>query len=196
MRLRTRQRCQVILDEKMNEIEIKILGIDPAEIKKKLKKAGAKTVFENTLVNARCYDFPNKKIRKAKNHVRLRKIGNKVELTYKELKSKAKYKINEETDIVINIKDFKLMQKFLEKLGMKAYADYRKKRSRYRLGKWQYEIDKYPGIPHYVEVEVKSCNIAKGKKELEKAVKLIGFTMKDAKPWNGFEVHKYYKKKI
>ncbi len=178
----------------MNEIEVKILGVNPKEIKKKLKKLGAKTVFENRTVHAMCYDFPDRSVRKAGNHIRLRKVGKKVEITFKTLKSKKKYKNNYEVDVPVD--NFESAHRFFSKLGLKKYADYRKKRSRYRIGKYQYEIDKYPGIPHFVEVEVKSDNVQKAVKELEKAVKLLGYTMADTKPWNTFEVHKYYKKKI
>ncbi len=178
----------------MNEIEVKILGVNPKEIKKKLKKLGARTVFENRLIHARCYDFPDKSVRKSGDHIRLRKVGKKVEITFKHLKARRKYKNNEEVDVPVD--DFNAMHKFFLRMGLVKYADYRKKRSRYTIGKYQYEIDKYPGIPHFVEVEVKSNDVKKAVKELEKAVKLLGYTMADTKPWNAFEMHEHYKKKI
>lgn len=178
----------------MNEIEVKILDINPAEIRKKLRKAGARKVFDAE-IDARFYDFPDKRIQKQGNHLRLRKIkGQKIELTFKKLKSKKKYKHNDETDIVID--DFNAMHKALISLGLTNYKGYKKRRERYKIGKYQYEIDKYPQIPHFVEIEAKSESAAKAKKELEKAVKILGYTMKDTKPWNGFEVHKHYHKKI
>jgi len=176
----------------MNEIEVKILDINPAEIRKKLRKAGARKVFEGK-IEARFYDFPDNRVKKAGNHVRLRKFGKKkVELTFKKLRSRKKYKHNEEIDIEVN--DFNETDKSLSLLGMRCCGDYTKTRERYKLGSFQYEIDKYPKIPHFVEIEVKSDNANKAKKLLEKAVKLLGYKMKDTKPWNGFEVHKHYKK--
>ena len=43
---------------KMHEIEVKILDINPAEIRKKLRKAGARKTFEGK-IDARFYDFPD-----------------------------------------------------------------------------------------------------------------------------------------
>jgi len=177
----------------MHEIEVKILDIDPAEIRKKLKKAGARKVFK-AKIEARFYDFPDERIKNAGNHVRLRKIGNKVEITFKKLKSRKKYKHNEETDIEVN--DFNSADKFLKTLGMTKVKGYTKTRERHKLGDFQFEIDKYPKIPYFVEIEAKSDDADKARKLLEKAVRLLGYKMKDTKPWNGFEVHKHYKKKI
>jgi adenylate cyclase class 2 len=178
----------------MNEIEVKILDINPVEIRKKLRKAGARKVFEG-VIEARFYDFPDNRIKKAGNHIRLRKFGKeKVEVTFKKLKSKKKYKHNEEIDIIVN--SFEAAHKFLNFLGLSKSKGYRKKRERYKLKDFQFEIDKYPKIPHFVEVEAKSNDANKARKMLEKAVNLLGYRMKDTKPWNGFEVHKHYKKTI
>lgn len=177
----------------MNEIEVKILDIDPAKIRKRLKKAGAKKIFK-AKIDARFYDFPDDRIQKAGNHVRLRKIGNiKTEFTFKKMISNKKYKHNKEIDIVVN--DFKKAHEFLTSIGLTKVKSYTKTRERYKLKNFQYEIDKYPKIPHFVEIEVKSNNAKKSKKELEKAINVIGYKIGDTKPWNGFEVLKHYKKK-
>jgi len=178
----------------MNEIEVKILDIDPAKIRSILKKAGAKKIFK-VKIDAQFYDFPDNRIKKAGNHLRLRKVGDvKTEMTFKKLKSNKKYKHNEEVDI--EVKDFNEADKFLKLFGLTKVKKYTKTRERYKLKNFQYEIDKYPQIPHFVEVEVKSNNAKQAKALLEKALKVIGYTIKDTKPWNGFEVHKHYKKKI
>jgi adenylate cyclase class 2 len=178
----------------MNEIEVKILEINPAEIRKKLKQAGAKRVFGGT-IGARYYDFSDRRIRKAGNVLRLRKFGKKIELTFKNIKGKKKYKHADETDVIIE--DFEAMHRFLTSIGLKHYAALRKKRERYQIKGLKFEIDKYPGIPYYVEVEAKTKkDTKKAKLLLEKGVRLIGYKMSDTKPWNAFEVHKYYHKKI
>lgn len=178
----------------MYEAEVKILDINPEEIKKKLKALGAETVFENRKLKANYYDFSDNRIKKAKNFLRLRNIGNETELTFKHFVTDNKFKINEETDIKVD--DFNAMHNLLIMLGLKKYGDYSKKRSRYKLGEFQYEIDKYQGIPAFLEVEAKFSNLKKAKKELEKAVSILGFEMKDTKTWNAFQVHKHYSKKM
>lgn len=178
----------------MREIEVKILGIDPAEIRKRLKKAGARKVFEGE-ISARFYDFPDGRIRKSGNHLRLRKFGEeKVELTFKRLKGRKNVKDNEETDVIVG--SFEDADAVLRGIGLSVVRGYKKKRERYALGKIKYEIDKYPKIPPLVEVEAKSESPSRAKKELEKGVRIIGYEMKDTKPWNGFEVHRHYGKKL
>ncbi len=175
----------------MNEAEVKILDIDPKKIRAALKKAGARPVFENVNVHSMLFDFKDRRIRKSGCLVRLRKIGNKAELTFKKPVEKKDAKICDETDVEVG--SFEDSLRLLEMLGLKCFAEHRKKRSRYRLGKWQYEIDKYEGIPAFVEIEAKSNHVKEAKVELEKAVRLLGYEMSEAKPWNGYEVHRHYK---
>lgn len=178
----------------MHEIEVKILEVDPSEIKKRLLKLGARKVFENAQIHAQLYDFPDRRIKKAGNLLRLRKIAGKIELTFKKKVSKRLAKDFEETDIDVN--DFDAMHRMLSFMGLKCFSDHRKTRSRYRLGAFQYEIDKYQGIPYFVEIEIKSNNKKSALSQLKKAVAAIGYSMKDAKPWTGSDVHKHYHKKL
>jgi len=52
------------------------------------------------------------------------------------------------------------------------------------------EIDTYPQIPAFFEVE------SPNEKELEEIVKLLEYTMKDAKPWNAWKLFEHYGKKL
>jgi len=153
----------------MNEIEVKILEINTAEIRQKLKKIGAKKIFEGE-IHAKSFDYPDGRLKKEGIYLRVRKIGDKVELCCKEKMESDSFKKRNETDIEVG--NFENMISLLEKLGLKQTFEYKKHRESHKLNNTRFEIDDYPGIPTYLEIE------AQTEEEVEKAVKLLGYTMK------------------
>ncbi|MFA5382018.1 MAG: class IV adenylate cyclase [Candidatus Micrarchaeia archaeon] len=155
----------------MDEVEIKILNINVKEIEKKLIKLGAKKIGKN-LVQIEFFDFPDEKISKNKSILRLRKYGKTIELTHKtKRKNQGKFKVREETEI--NIDNFENAEKILKKLGLKCINKSEKYRTSYKYENLKIEIDQHPKISAYMEIEG-------NKKDIEKLVKKLGFTMKDA----------------
>jgi len=80
------------------------------------------------------------------------------------------------------------MKNILEKIGLKVIWKVEKHRTSFVLENARFEIDSFPGIPTFLEIE------AENEKELEKYSKLLGFSLKEGKPWTIREVLKYYKK--
>jgi len=78
---------------------------------------------------------------------------------------------NEEYEVETS--DFASMAKILEIAGLEKYGDSIKTRESYRFDDITFDIDEYPGIPEYVEVEAQSHE------KVEEGVKLLGFTMAD-----------------
>lgn len=155
----------------MKEIEVKILEINPEEIKKKLLDLGAKRIGENKFA-ATIFDFEDGRIRKRGELLRLRKIGDKVELTYKSKEYKeSDFKTAEEFETTVT--DFNDMLKIFEKLGLKQTMYYEKIRESFKLNNAKIEIDTYPKIPTFIEIE------APTEEEVEKTVKILGFDMKN-----------------
>jgi len=174
----------------MKEIEIKIIEINKKEIEKKLKKIGAKKVFEGVL-EGYAFDFPDERIKKAKNLLRLRKVGEKSYLTYKENKNKTcKAKICEETEF--EIMDFEKMIKVLNLLGLGAKGTISKHRTTYSIGKTHFEIEEpiktQSFIPPFLEIEAPSVKVA------YKYAKELGFGEKSCLNWTGWDIARYYSK--
>ena len=167
----------------MKEIELKILNINIEEITKKLLKIGAKKVGENLIIEKH-FDFPDKRISKNKESFRLRKFGSKTELTYKHSLIKDKnFKIHEETETEVS--NYDEMEKIIEKLGLKRVKYKEKKRISFKLEKLKIEIDKYPSIPAYLEIEG-------SKKEIENLLKRLGYKLSQTTNMNATSVLKYY----
>ncbi|MBW2973426.1 class IV adenylate cyclase [Candidatus Woesearchaeota archaeon] len=165
----------------MKEIEVKILDIDKDKIIKKIEEAGAKKIFEGDTISHFFY-MPEEET------LRLRQEGNKTFLTYKKKEPHKTLKIMEELEV--DISDIEEMKKILEKLGFKMRQSFTKHRISYKLNKARYEIDTWPEIPTYLEVE------APTEKDIKDALEIIGLDIKNSVPWSANEVYKKYGKDI
>ena len=170
----------------MREIEVKILEINVEEIRKKLLDLGAEKVFEGE-IQMTSYDFPDNRLEKKGEFIRLRKLGEKVELCHKGKKEDSHLKVREEIEITVN--DFKDTVKILENIGLVKYYEGNKKRESYKLGKISFEIDFYPLIPPFLEIEAPS------EEEVEKYVEKLGYTMKQTTNLSGYRLEKDYNEK-
>lgn len=169
----------------MKELEVKILEINKKEVIKKLENLGAKKILDSN-VNAIHFDFDDYSLSKQDKILRLRRKGDITELTFKRKISKKKAKIVEELEVKVD--DFGSMKKVLERLGLKKIKQYTKHRISYNLNDVHFELDTYPGIPTFLEIEAPDI------KKVKESVEKLGYSMKDAKSWNGWDVLKYYRK--
>lgn len=167
----------------MNETEVKILEINKEEIIAKLESLGAEKVFDG-VVDSIFFDFPDNRIYNNKTLLRLRKEGN-IKLTFKKKISKDEVKIMDETEIIVD--DFKTTKKILLNLGLSEVKKTEKKRISYKLKDVRFEIDTYPGIPTYLEIETEDVEL------LKEYVKKIGFSMKNTCSLSTIELMEHYK---
>jgi len=166
----------------IREIEIKILEINVEEIEKKLVGLGAEKIEEG-LLHDKLFNFPDKRIPKEE-MFRVRKHENRVEITYKANPGKSDFLEHDEYQT--NVEDFDTICKILELLGLVVTRDRQKKRTSYKLGNVKFEIDKYPTIPAYMELEG-------SKEDIQKMLEKIGYTMKDTTNKNATQVILNYK---
>ncbi len=169
----------------MKEIEVKVLDIDKKLIENRLTKLGAKKVFDG-LVNSWMYDFPDNKIKNAKNHLRIRQEGNHSFITFKSSISQDQAKIMEELEL--NIPDLNMMKNVFEKIGLEMKGEFQKQRISYELEGSKIELDKNPNIPWYMEIESKSI------KHINSISEALGIESNQLKPWSTKQVYKHYKK--
>jgi adenylate cyclase, class 2 len=154
----------------MKEIEVKILEIDPEKIVAKLKELGAKKI-EQGLAKIKAYDFHDRKLRDADTFIRVREIAGRTEVVYKGPVTDSKIKTREE--IEFHTDNFENACKIFERLDMKQFADCEKYRATYKLGDVKIEMDKYPKVPWFFEIEATTEELV-----IETLHKL-GFSMDD-----------------
>ncbi|MFC1732480.1 class IV adenylate cyclase [candidate division KSB1 bacterium] len=167
----------------MEEIEVKILEINTEEVIKNIEDLGAKRVFEGD-IHFSYFDFDDKRLSKERKILRLRKKGKISELTFKKKISKEKAKIMEEHEVIIEDDDS--IRKILGGIGLKERPSAKKHRISFALDDVHFELDTFPGIPTFLEIEAKTLDI------LKEYVEKLGFSMDNALPWSGKDVLRHY----
>ncbi len=162
----------------MKEIEVKILDIDPKVIVAKLKELGAKKDCSG-IVKVTAFDFPDGRLLEDDSYVRVRTVGHgqKTELVLKKKIERDKFKVMEEVETTVG--DYGTAVQLFERIGMDAFAKQEKYRAEYTVGSIKFEIDKYPLVPWYVEVE------APTEEEVEKGVRMLGYDMSQTTSMDG-----------
>lgn len=167
----------------MQEVEVKILEINKQELIEKLGHFGAEFV-EQVKIHDKQFDFPDHRIKNADELFRLRAIGNRVEMTYKDgQKYENNFRIQEETQITVS--DFATTEAILKKLGFVVGYNREKIRTSFKKGNVRFEIDQYPNIPPYIEMEGPQ-------EEIKAAVEELGFSMADTTDMTATGVFKHY----
>ena len=141
------------------EIEERVLEINKEEVIKKLEELGA-TKKGEWFQKRYTYDFTPKR---ENQWLRLRTNGEETTLTYKNVETR---EIDGTKELEIEVSDFEGTNKFLEILGYK-YRNYQEnKRIRYYLNDVEIDIDTWPMIPTYMELEGPSVEKVKEVEDL------------------------------
>lgn len=148
------------------EYEVRVLNIDRQKMILKLEELNATFMWEQ-FQKRYVYDFIP--VQKGK-WIRLRTNGNKTTLTIKEIIND---KIDGTKELEIEVSDFEETNKILEKLGYKPKGYQENKRCQYILDGVEIDIDSWPLIPEYMEIEGKS------KEEVYTIVEKLGLSKKD-----------------
>jgi len=172
----------------MEEIEVKFLDIDKKEIEEKLKKLGARFVgsFDYRL---KPYDFPGLPMSNERNAwVRLRDEGERVTLAYKERLGVGDNPLKDKgmKEIEVEVSDFNKTSEILEAIGLVAKVYEERKRTRYVLDGVECDIDEWPLIPPYIEIEGDSIN------KIKIVAEKLGFVWDTHAVCSGLQVLKKY----
>jgi len=151
----------------MQEIETKVLNVNIEEIKHRLNLLGAKEI-QNIRLAIDWYG--PKGLTHAGDdpwYLRVRTTSDgKNELSWKSLP-----KITDNTrhsdEINLDVSDAVLAGKIFESIGLENYAHQEKDRVSFVLNDWNFDLDQYPNMPAYLEIEGKS------REHIQKAIKLL-----------------------
>lgn len=161
------------------EYEVRILEIDKDIFIKKLEKLKAEKVgdfFQRRYV----YDF--NPVVKGK-WIRLRTNGRESTLTIKNIVSPL---IDGTKEIEIEVSDFDKCNFILNELGYHDKGYQENKRTRYYLDGVEIDIDTWPMLPTYVEIEGKS------EKEVMTVVKKLGYNENEVTTLDVDSIYKKY----
>ena len=131
------------------EYELRVLEIDKGKMIKKLQVLGA---IKKGEYHQRRYVYD---LRPAENGkwIRLRTNGEKTTLTYKNIESNT---IDGTKEVEFEVEDFNKANEFLERIGFFNRGYQENDRIQYFLDGVEIDIDSWPMIPTYMEIEGKS----------------------------------------
>lgn len=157
------------------EIEVNILNIDIKKLEKKLSDINAVRIKE-IFFKSTSFDFPGYPLDKDMSWVRLRDDGKKITLAYKKRLGVTGIKGQNDAgmeEIEVEVSSYEDTITFLKKIGMVEKFSQEKKRITWKKGDVTYDIDTWPRLKPYLEIEAKSW------KEVDDAVLELGFELKD-----------------
>lgn len=161
------------------EYEVRLLEIEKEKTIQKLESLGAELKWE-ALQKRYTYDFSP--VIKEK-WIRLRTNGNTSTLTIKNIVSS---KIDGTQELEIEVDDFEKTNLILKELGYVPKAYQENKRCQYVLDGVEIDIDSWPLIPTYMEVEGKSED------EVYKILERLEVDYKNVTSHSVDEIYKYY----
>lgn len=154
----------------MQEIEVKIIGIDKERVVARLNELGANFIFSG-IIKCLHFDFPDGGLRKAGRLMRLRRweaeegFKSKFEICTKGPKVIVDGCKSRE-EIETTVEDADKFEAMMLRLGFVVNLNNDKHRESYILGGAHIDIDVYPGIPAYMEIEAMSPHIVNDTIEL------------------------------
>jgi len=148
------------------EVETKVLDIDVDDIRGRLEALGAEQVQETRLI----VDwFRTKGVQEGEDEWFLRIRSNsrgEYEVTWKP-KSEIIGVARQHKEINLFIPEPEKLADLFVEIGLEKYAHQEKDRTTYTYKEWQFDIDQYPKMPAFLEIEGKS------EKHIQKALELL-----------------------
>ena len=145
------------------EYEIRVLEIEKESIVKKLESLGA---IKKGEYNQKRYVYDLKPIQKNR-WIRLRTNGTETTMTYKDIESNT---IDGTKEVEFKVDSFEVANEFLNKIGFMPRSYQENKRIQYTLDNVEIDIDTWPMIPTYLEIEGNS------EEEVNNMVKKLGLS--------------------
>ena len=145
----------------MEEFEIKFLEVNVPELEKKLVSIGAEKVGEYDY-SRMLLDYPDARLNRAHSWLRLRTDGSHTTLAYKNSQKLDKDNVEvgmQEIEIVVD--DYQKTSEILKNIGLEVMREEKNRRVRYKKSAVIFDIDFWPGIPAYLEIEAPSFAEAK-----------------------------------
>lgn len=116
--------------------------------------------------------------------LRLRQDGNKIELTMKYIYStEAEYEIDKVKEVEILVNDFEIANKLVEEMGYYRKKLVEKRRVTYTLDGMNIEIDTWPLLETYVEIEGKNVD------DIYILAKKLGYCKEETKVMNTEDIY-------
>lgn len=170
----------------MEEIEIKFLDIDRLALEGKLASLGAQKVADYHYRRV-VFDYPDFSLDKQGAWVRLRDEGEKVTLTFKKRLTNDFHSLKGDDGMYEKetvVEDFDATREILLKIGLIEKMYQENKRTRYLVDGVECDIDTWPLLNPYLEIEGKSWD------EVYRVAEKLGFKKEEAKIFSANQIYR------
>lgn len=167
------------------EFETQVLEIDPDEIVKKLRELGAEEkaeVFQKRWIfDIACLNAEQPGLGE---WIRVRQAGDKVDVTYK---NKKDLSMTGTDEVELAVDDFDKAVEIFGKLNCFTGKYYQEnKRKQFVLGDLEFDLDYWPNIPPFLEIEGKS------EEAVKEGLKLLGLEDEENGHYGLINIYKKY----
>jgi predicted adenylyl cyclase CyaB len=159
------------------EIEMKAVLQNPNELRRSLRKNRARMVGKYKEINM-AFDFPDSRLERNQNLLRLRRIGKRTIMTFKGRTKDGRAKVRDEFET--DVMHFKAVLSILKGIGLVETFKLEKIREEYRLGKSTVVIDRLPKLGYFCEIETDS------EREIDRVALRLGIKNLTNKSYNYF----------
>ena len=153
---------------------------------RKLEDLLKKENLVEILNNEKLKSFIRKYNNNPKKWVRLRQTNDVTTLAIKHILADDGSGIQQMLETEMRVPSIKEANEMLEALGFSYRSYQEKRRVSYKLNNHEIDIDTWPGIPTYMEVE------GENEEDLDQFLKLLGYTMKDTVSCTADQVYEMY----
>lgn len=125
-----------------------------------------------------------------KKWIRLRKTNQKTTIAVKHILANNNTNLQQMLETEVEVESMQKAKELLEALGYSHKSYQEKKRKTYKLDKYEIDIDTWPQIPTYMEIE------GENEEDLEVILNKLGYTIQDTISCTADDVYKKYGKSM
>jgi len=181
------------MNKSKEEVEVVFLEIDRDKIEQKLLSIGARKM-KDMFYRHVSFDYPDYRLDNDNSWIRLRDEGGQIVLAYKKRLGVTSQDGStndvgmEEVEIIVD--DYENTKIFLRKIGLIEKHEAEKKRTRWQKDTTVFDIDTWPEIPTFLEIEAESWE------DIDLVSKSLGFNPEDRKICSVNQIYKMYGKDV
>lgn len=142
-----------------NEFEAKCVVESVADARTRLERIGARCVQSERLMRRSVFDFPDRSLDRRGAWVRVRDEGDRITMSYKQAPEHSAIGDCFETELTIDSYDHGVA--FCVDLGMTQKSYQETKRESWATDDAHFDIDTWPGVPSFIEVEAGTESIVR-----------------------------------
>lgn len=141
------------------EIEAKYCNVDFDALRAKLREHGAECVQPMRLMRRKNFDYTDLRLETIGGWIRVRDEGDKVTLAYKQLDTR---EIDGTKEVSVEVSDFDATVLLLKSAGLKQTSYQETRRESWVLDGVQIELDEWPWVQPFVEIEADNVEAVYG----------------------------------